>query len=166
MCLDDNQESENDGSDHQDQESEEEDQEFLTRVYKRISTAQATPQAHSDPMQLQLEDEEIVDRFLESSCHCQLYLGGPCSKQFTSSYVLSARTSCLELSRNELDMVLLGQLMACTNQSEGVVDVAAKHKAAERKRTYTTYLHQGKPICSSMFRFLHAVGELKSLGLN
>ena len=162
LSLDDNQESENDqGSDQQDQESEEEDQQCLIHIYKQISTAQSTHETQSDPMQLQLDDKETVGRFLESSCHCQLHLGGPCSTQFTSSYVLSARTACLDLPRNELDMVLLGQLMACTNQSEGVVDVAAKHKAAERKRTYTTYLHQGKLICSLMFRFLHAVGELK-----
>ena len=126
-----------------------------------MSKAQSTHETQSDPMQLQLDDEKTVGRFLESSCHCRLHLGGPCSNQFTSSYVLSARTACFELSRNELDMVLLGQLMACTNQSEGVMDVAGKHNAAERKRTYTTYLHQGKQICSLMFRFLHAVGDLK-----
>ena len=63
-----------------------------------------------------------------------------------------------ELSRNDMDMALLGQIMAFTNCSEGVV-VTSKHKSAERKKAYTTFLHQGEPVCAKMFRFLHAVGE-------
>ena len=46
-----------------------------------------------------------------------------------------------------MDMALLGQIMAFTNCSEGVV-VTSKHKSAERKKAYTTFLHQGEQVCA------------------
>ena len=66
---------------------------------------------------------------------------------------------CNELSRVELDMALLGQIMASSNSADGVV-VTSKHKAAERKKAYSSFRYHGQPICTKMFRFLHAVGEL------
>ena len=111
-------------------------------------------------MELAETEEERVKRFMEATCGCTLSRGGPCSQKFTTQDVLTVRMDALDLSHTELDMTLLGQLMAFTNLSDGVV-VSSKHKTAERKRSYTTFLHQGQPVCSSMFRFLHAVGEFQ-----
>ena len=64
----------------------------------------------------------------------------------------------------ELDMVILGQLQAFSNTSSAV-SVQARHRETERQKFYTSFSHQGMPVCSKMFRFLHGIGEtrLKSL---
>ena len=109
-----------------------------------------------DPTDLAVTEETAVRRFMEEGCGCQLRLRGPCSAGFTIDSLLWRRRDAQELSQNDMDMALLGQIMAFTNCSEGVV-VTSKHKSAERKKAYTTFLHQGEPVCAKMFRF--AVGE-------
>ena len=69
----------------------------------------------------------------------------------------SVRESCAELTNSELDMAILGQLMASTNTST-LVSTVARHQEAEQQRAYTSFLHQGKIVCASMFRFLHGIG--------
>ena len=61
-------------------------------------------------------------------------------------------------------MAILGQLQAFSNTSSAV-SVQARHRETERQKSYTSFSHQGMPVCSKMFRFLHCTGEtrLKSL---
>ena len=54
--------------------------------------------------------------------------GKQCCTQLSREDILSARQSCAELTRSELDMVILGQLRAHTNSSTGVV-TASRHVA-------------------------------------
>ena len=106
------------------------------------------------------EEEEMVAQFASAGCGCSK----KCSSQFSVDYVPDIRAQCYDLTHSELDMVLLGQLMASTNTSEKVV-VESGHLEAERKRAYTTFYHAGKVVCGKTFRFLHTVGSkrLKNL---
>ena len=106
------------------------------------------------------EEEEMVAQFASAGCGCSK----KCSSQFSVDYVRDIRAQYYDLTRSELDMVLLGQLMASTNTSEKVV-VESGHLEAERKRAYTTFYHAGKVVCGKTFRFLHTVGSkrLKNL---
>ena len=74
-----------------------------------------------DPMEVSVREEEEVKTFMNTTCRCQLHRGEPCSNQFGLTNVMKTRMESMELSRNELDMVLLGQIMACSNHSGGVV---------------------------------------------
>lgn len=98
----------------------------------------------------------IVDKFLRRGCGCQTWNGRQCSIQFSIDHVQQVRASCLELTHNELDMAILGQLAATTHTSDKVVQ--CHHAVRDRKRSYTTHYHQGLQVCSNMFRFLHTVG--------
>ena len=49
-------------------------------------------------------------------CGCTLAEGKPCSKQFSNGYLLEARLNSMELTRKELDLVLLGALNVCCNK--------------------------------------------------
>ena len=107
---------------------------------------------------------------MTSGCGCTKARGTQCCNQFTREYVTSARETCAELTHSELDVAILGQLTAGTNTSSslstGMLSTGrAHHKETERKRVYTGYFHQGKPVCHKMFRFLHNIGEkrLKNL---
>ena len=75
-----------------------------------------------------------------------------------SIYLTSVRSSCLELSHGELDMAIMGQLVAGMNTSP-TVSVAARHKEVDREEMYTALFHQGKPVCLRMFQFIHTVGK-------
>ena len=102
----------------------------------------------------------MVARFASAGCGCSK----KCSSQFSVNYVRDIRAQCYDLTHSELDMVLLGQLMASTNTSQKVV-VESGHLEAERKRSYTTFYHAGKVVCGKTFSFLHTVGSkrLKNL---
>ena len=107
---------------------------------------------------------------MTSGCGCTKARGMQCCEQFSPEYVTSARETCTELTRSELDMAILGQLAAATNTSStlstGMLSTGRTHHAeTERERWYTSYFHQGKPVCQKMFRFLHGIGEkrLKNL---
>ena len=90
--------------------------------------------------------------------------GKQCCTQLSCEDILSARQSCAELTRSELDMVILGQLHAHTNSSPGVV-TASRHVPRERERPRVSYYYQDKQVCVKMFRILHTIGEkrLKNL---
>ena len=73
---------------------------------------------------------------------------------------LSLLVSVTLVSVCELDVVILAQLLACTNQSPGVV-AAARNLAAELQKSYTTLIHQSKSVCAKMFGMLHGIGRTR-----
>ena len=56
---------------------------------------------------------EKVKKFLKDGCGCALGAkGSPCSGQFTETVVLFNLNNCLELSNDELDLVVLASIQA------------------------------------------------------
>ena len=107
-----------------------------------------------EPSACDTNEDELVTNFVATGCSCTKR----CSSQFSKDHIQSMRANCLQLSHNELDMVLLGQLVASTNTSDKVV-TESRHTNKERKRGYTTYYHAGKVMCTKTFIFLHTVGK-------
>ena len=105
-------------------------------------------------------EEEAVTEFMASECGCQR----KCLDAFSKEYVASQRASCAELSRSELDMALLGQMMACIDNSSKV-STEGRHTDVDRKKMYSAYTHRGKQVCLKTFKFLHGIGDsrLKNL---
>ena len=99
-----------------------------------------------------------VEDFLDVGCGCICYDGQPCSLRYTNQHVLSFRAECFELTKPELDLVLLGKLSATMHTTE-IVGPSAKHKETQRMRNRTTYLHEGWQVCAVTFQFLHTVGK-------
>ena len=58
------------------------------------------------------EEQRRIARFLTSGCSCKLLYGIPCSTQFTALMLQEARDECRQLTREQLDMVVMGQLHA------------------------------------------------------
>lgn len=131
------------------------------RVREAMATAQAQLNVPFEPLPSEIKEDELVSLFMRGGCGCRKGGGGKqCCTQFSREYFLSVRQSCAELSRSELDLVILGQLHAFTNQSPGVV-TASRHAAQERERPNTLYFHQGKQVCMKTFRTLHTIGEMR-----
>ena len=130
------------------------------RVQEAIQRAQAMPEVAIDLLPGDICEDQLVADFVSAGCGCTKVNGKQCSEQFSLEYIKSLRASCAELSRSELDLVILGQLLACTNQSPGVV-TASRNPAAERQRSYTTLIHQSKSVCAKMFGMLHGIGRTR-----
>ena len=93
-------------------------------------------------------------RFMTAGCGCRRN----CTSHFSKDHVLEVRAQCHELTRENLDMALLGQLMACLNISDSVV-TECRHAETPRHRSRANYSHQGRQVCTAMFRTLHNVGK-------
>ena len=65
-----------------------------------------------------------------------------CSSQFNKDYISSVRDCCSELSHQELDMLLISQIVACTGTN-----------------TISCFGHQDKPICKNMFFFFQCISQ-------
>lgn len=83
-------------------------------------------------------------------------------------HVTSSRECCAQLTHSELDMAILGQLAACTNTS-AAVSTSSHHKGTEQIKAYTSFNHQGIPVCCKMFleekRLKNLTKSLKENGL-
>ena len=104
-----------------------------------------------------IEEEQLVAMFLEGGCGCSKWKGQACVRQFTGSIIQESRSQCQQLSRGELDMLLMGQLVAIGNISD-ITSTAWRHTPTPRTRVHYSYHHQGKIICLKTFLFLHGIG--------
>ena len=107
--------------------------------------------------------EQVVVTFVQKTCGCLKWKGKPCSSQFSAEYLGDTRSSCFELQKNELDLLILGQLLALSNSCSAVT--TDNGCPTPRERTHIGYCHQGQVICATTFRLLHGIGEkhLKNL---
>ena len=58
------------------------------------------------------EEQRRIARFLTSGCSCKLLDGIPCSTQFTALMLQEVRDERRQLTREQLDMVVMGKLHA------------------------------------------------------
>ena len=55
-------------------------------------------------------EEGRIDRFRSDGCKCQLSGGDPCHTLFTATQIRAACDKCHQLTHDQLDMVVMGQL--------------------------------------------------------
>ena len=106
------------------------------------------------------EDIDELDRIEKcyfSGCSCQLAQGAPCCKSIQKSHYEEYRNICVEMTKQELDMVVMGQIVAFTNRSTKTLHhwhLTDK----ERERESSTFKHEGTQICLTSFLFLQTIG--------
>ena len=70
------------------------------------------------------------------------------------------RDEANQLTRDELDMVVLGQIMAFTCMNE-VVGPSHHHAPTQRQRARAnTFFYHGKKVCRNTFMALHGIGKV------
>lgn len=102
------------------------------------------------------EDEnesDKVSKFLTEVCTC----GRGCN-MFSKAEIESSRLDCQGLAKDELDMAILGELMAGMNTSDDC-GPSHKHRKSIRQRSRVTYMYKGREVCSQAFRFFHDIGN-------
>ena len=60
-------------------------------------------------------EERSIARFAESGCSWKHFDGGPCCRLFSVSHYREVRDQFRDLTRSELDLVVMGQLLALSN---------------------------------------------------
>ncbi len=103
---------------------------YMTFVEPLLSASAGQPVsfsqlAHSpllgvDPYITAEKKKATVLSYMTNTCGCQRHNNGPCFQQYTIDYVLHAIMDAAELSKCELDIVILGLIMAFTNTQDTV----------------------------------------------
>ena len=98
------------------------------------------------------------EQFHVCTCGCDKDQGNPCSKQFPLEHYIERRAQCSFLTKDELDLVLMGFISSAILDSEAVID--GRHQnPAKRRRITMGYKHHGKDVCRKTFLFLHGIGK-------
>ena len=126
--------------------------------YLHYPISESTPDGPSVQQQTR-EQQQLVDpkqdsearlvaRFVAKGCGC----ANSCLSQFTKEQIADSRIDCFELTKDELDLVILGQLHASMNSSK-TQGPDSKHKLVQRQRSSIVYRHRGKLVCATCLQF-------------
>lgn len=107
---------------------------------------------------IDLADVEKVDEFCKTGCGCSMN----CATNFSMKHFLLTRGNAQQMHRKELDMAIMGQVMAFTFCSE-VPQNSTKHRHQLKKRERNTsfFFHNGIQVCKQTFLFLHDIGDYR-----
>ena len=90
--------------------------------------------------------DQQLDEFLKRGCRC----ANNCFSRFDREYYVIKRDEANELTREQLDMVVLAQIQACLSMHK-VVGPSHKHAPRQRQRTRVSFYHLGGAICRDTF---------------
>lgn len=103
---------------------------------------------------LDVEEEELIKTFVDRGCSCDLGPNKtPCCKSFSVEHYLSLRCAFAEMTHDELDLIVMGQIMATCLPSS-----SADSSSVEKTRNIMKYYHQGVAVCRRTFLFIHNIG--------
>ena len=144
---DENQGTEDDKEGHDDGDSDSKEVPDIVDTDEVIEEALsvARGQSMTSSVDDEIEHDVQVRSFLAAGCGCHFNKGQPCSTNFGTEQVETCRLEANELSRGELDLVILGKL-------------AATCRLDDTQRQYSVFLHGGHRICQKMFMYLHDIG--------
>ena len=106
-------------------------------------------------------EEGRIDRFRSDGCKCQLSGGEPCHTLFTATQIRAASDKCHQLTHDQLDMVVMGQLRSsCRNDR---VTMKSKANNTVCQHLMTLFHFGGHRICtlSSSFYMQWALNALR-----
>ena len=107
-----------------------------------------------DQRELDEVEEQLTQQFAQDGCKCDFGSNkSPCCTTISLEHFRSMRCQMAELTHDELDLVVLGQVMAGCFSGE-----TSSHRGQERGKSYTVFYHQGVRICQKTFLFLHGIG--------
>ena len=94
-------------------------------------------------------EENFIDVFMRQTCRCHFGLSGrACSCQFSQEVIATSRMNCREMSKEELDLVILSHLEASRRCFE---DEGGSH-------TCINYWFHGYKVCRATYLFLYDMG--------
>ena len=135
-----------------------ENADILNEIVRDVAGGQTDVEI--EPTLSDISETKLAEEFVAKGCGSTFLKGEQCCQQFSTEYITEVRSRCLSLSRDELEMAILGQIMANSNSSSSIVlDHGVSNK--ELQRSHCRYSHGGQPICRCMFQFFHIVGKTR-----
>ena len=123
----------------------------------RNSSQENDEPTDDEPVEQCIRDEDTCSEFVRRTCGCKKANGGPCSSLFSVDHYVTLRAQAALLTRNELDMVILGSIMSTTlDFNHSIKD--GRHKDAKRKKVSSNFMHHGHHVCKVTFGFLYGIG--------
>jgi len=107
----------------------------------------------------QMVEEDLCKKFVELTCGCCKGTGNtPCSDLFSLDHYVELRAQSSFLTRDELDLALMGSIMCTVIRDDWVRD--GRHKPVKkRKLTTMIYMHEAHEVCKKTFIFLYGIGK-------
>ena len=102
-------------------------------------------------------DHDICMEFYEHTCGCQKADGKPCSSLFPLEHFVEMRSQASLMTRQELDLVIMGSLLTTIHDHESTVG-RGRHKPSKRSKITSHFMHNGFHVCIHTFAFLFGIG--------
>ena len=105
---------------------------------------------------IDLAEVSTVKEFCSRGCGCAM----ACTSKFSLQHIELTRANAAQLSRGELDMAIMGQVMAFTSCSQATLNSTRhRHKPKQRQKNRMVFDHNGYQVCRNTFLFLHKIGK-------
>ena len=109
------------------------------------STDMVIPEAtdngeNSEERDINEREKQKIEIYLRDGCGCVKN----CSSHFDEVYLMKIRSDCAELTHDQLNLVVMGQLLSCVTESSetGVT----RHIPHHRVRPSCSFLHGGVKV--------------------
>ena len=142
----------------QDEDDGLENVEILDEIMRDVAVGMTNVEL--EPSLSDMSEMKLVEKFARRGCGRQLLSGEQCCKWFSIEYIQEVRSHCLYLNHDELDIVILGQIMATFNSTSYVV-TTSRHVNKKREKKHNHYIHSGQCICHNVSIFSYC-GEKKT----
>ena len=107
---------------------------------------------------IDLAEVSTVKEFCSRGCGCAM----ACTLKFSFQHLELTRANAAQLSRGELDMAIMGQVMAFTSCSQTTLNSTRhRHKPKQRQKNKMVFYHNGYQVCRNTFLFLHNIGKFR-----
>lgn len=114
---------------------------------------------------IDLNENEIAQNFYSTNCCVR-----KCNELIPKHLVIATRNNCLEMSKQELDLVVLGYIESgrmCKDELQEVYKVHvisnkskyARREDSENPRSGIQFRYYNVPVCRTFFLFAHACGR-------
>ena len=112
-------------------------------------------------------ESDLVKQFVRRRCSSSCDFGpkkNPRSMLFPVEHYQSLRATFAKMTHDELDLFVMGQVMAHCYQS---TTLQGHHSSSpeQRKGTYGQFYHHGQRVCQRTFLFLHNIGIKRFKGI-
>ena len=98
-------------------------------------------------------EEQKCREFIQRTCSCRLNNRSPRSRLVPLQKYVCHRSEAAALTRDQLDLVLIGAVMSLVNTDDQAFDHS--HKSKTRQRIYSQYLFGGQHVCRNTFQLLY-----------
>ena len=102
-------------------------------------------------------EEELTEGFIKGGCDCS---GTQNVQTLTKEAIIKCRQECMELTKDELDLVVMSQIRSLRSNPEQPTARSSHHSSVHSiTRGRSEYYLHGVRICRKVFLFLHCMSR-------